>query len=473
MFARRLLAAFVFMLGAAAFGQESWLGVYLQGQKIGYSSYRVVPDTLDGVTVTRSESLTVFASRMLGSALDMRIVSTSWIDAKGRPIKMRFVTTSSGRTQTVDARFRAESIAVAIDNSGNRSTKSIPIPSGAEIVDDATAAFLAGDRPAVGTRRSFYVLDPTTVSLIKNEAVYRGPAKVKVKTVEVDATQIDLIDPRAATKVFVSAKGDVVKIEGPLGLEMYPESKDVATAEAPDDGPRPDLAFATAIPTDPPLGNPNRITKLDLEVTGLDLGRMPSDRHQTVRRQGDAWLISIHPVIGDAKKSQTIEAVAKAQPNWIRPSMHMPSDKPVFAKLAATWIGKEKNALKAARRIKDQVEAMMRPNAGIGVLRDAQEVLKTKEGVCRDYAILTGTLLRAARIPARLVSGLVSQDGKFYYHAWVEVYTGSEWVGLDSTRPATDLTATHIKLAQGSVEDAFQFFVLDGAKIRVLGSSSR
>gem|GEM_PF-6423182 len=53
----------------------------------------------------------------------------------------------------------------------------------------------------------------------------------------------------------------------------------------------------------------------------------------------------------------------------------------------------------------------------------------------------------------------------------MEVYTGAQWVGLDSTRPANDLTATHIKLAEGSVEEAFQFFVLDGAKIRVLGSS--
>ncbi|HRF60377.1 MAG TPA: transglutaminase domain-containing protein [Fimbriimonadaceae bacterium] len=467
----RLLTALLLCVASMAFGQESWLGVYLQGQKVGYSSYKATPDTLEGAAVTRTESLTVFASKMLGSALDLRIVSTSWLDAKGRPVQMRFVTTSSGRTQTVDAKFGPQSIAVAIDNSGNRSTKTLPIPPGAEIVDDATAAFLAGDRPAVGTKRTFYVLDPTTVSLIKNEAVYRGPARVKVRSNQVEAIQVDLIDPRASTKLFVSDKGDVVKIEGPLGLEMYPETKEVAMAEAPADGPRPDLAFATAIPTEPPLGDPNRITKLDLEIAGIDLGRMPSDRHQTVRRTGDVWQVKIHPVIGNPKTSKTIDAAAKDQPNWIKPSMHMPSDKTVFKKLAATLIGKEKNTLRAARKIKEHVESIMRPNAGIGVLRDAQEVLKTKEGVCRDYAILTGTLLRAARIPTRLVSGLVSQDGKFYYHAWVEVYTGAQWVGLDSTRPANDLTATHIKLAEGSVEEAFQFFVLDGAKIRVLGSS--
>jgi len=220
----RLLTALLLCVASMAFGQESWLGVYLQGQKVGYSSYKATPDTLEGAAVTRTESLTVFASKMLGSALDLRIVSTSWLDAKGRPVQMRFVTTSSGRTQTVDAKFGPQSIAVAIDNSGNRSTKTLPIPPGAEIVDDATAAFLAGDRPAVGTKRTFYVLDPTTVSLIKNEAVYRGPARVKVRSNQVEAIQVDLIDPRASTKLFVSDKGDVVKIEGPLGLEMYPES---------------------------------------------------------------------------------------------------------------------------------------------------------------------------------------------------------------------------------------------------------
>jgi transglutaminase-like putative cysteine protease len=110
----------------------------------------------------------------------------------------------------------------------------------------------------------------------------------------------------------------------------------------------------------------------------------------------------------------------------------------------------------------------MRPNAGIGVLRDAGEVLKTKEGVCRDYAVLTAAILRAGKVPSRLASGLLYMDGQYFYHAWVEVWDGTHWVGVDSTRPADHVGAGHLKLAQGNVEDAFSFTYLGGAKVEVL-----
>ena len=110
----------------------------------------------------------------------------------------------------------------------------------------------------------------------------------------------------------------------------------------------------------------------------------------------------------------------------------------------------------------------MKANAGIGVLRDAGEVLKTKEGVCRDYAILTATIMRAAGIPTRLCSGLVNWDGSFYYHAWVEVWDGKRWLGMDSTVPYLQISATHVKLGDGNVEEAFTFTFLDKVKIEVL-----
>jgi hypothetical protein len=110
----------------------------------------------------------------------------------------------------------------------------------------------------------------------------------------------------------------------------------------------------------------------------------------------------------------------------------------------------------------------MRANAGIGILRNATEVLKTKEGVCRDFAILGAALMRASGIPTRIASGAFGWDGRFYYHAWVEVLDGKRWVGLDPTRPERDLSATHLTLRRGTAEDAFTYPVLDGARAKVL-----
>ncbi|MCU0316203.1 MAG: transglutaminase-like domain-containing protein [Fimbriimonadaceae bacterium] len=77
-------------------------------------------------------------------------------------------------------------------------------------------------------------------------------------------------------------------------------------------------------------------------------------------------------------------------------------------------------------------------------------------------------ILRAANIPTRLVSGLVYGEGAFFYHAWVEVWDGEKWIGFDSTRPNSSLSATHIKTAQGTIAEAYTGFLLEGAKIKVV-----
>ena len=156
----------------------------------------------------------------------------------------------------------------------------------------------------------------------------------------------------------------------------------------------------------------------------------------------------------------------------MKPAFNIPSDTAAFKELAAKLTDGAGNVSDAARRIQTYVHGAMTPNAGIGVLRDASEILKTKEGVCRDYAVLTATLLRAAHVPTQLVSGLVYEQGSFFYHAWVEVWDGHHWVGVDSTLPSGKVSAGHIKLAEGNVEQAFTFTFLDRVKVEVLDAGT-
>ena len=76
-------------------------------------------------------------------------------------------------------------------------------------------------------------------------------------------------------------------------------------------------------------------------------------------------------------------------------------------------------------------------------------------------------------MPSRLASGLVSLDGEFYYHAWAEVWDGARWVGVDSTTANDQISAAHIKLADGNVNTAFAFMMLDRVKMEVLETSRK
>jgi transglutaminase-like putative cysteine protease len=69
--------------------------------------------------------------------------------------------------------------------------------------------------------------------------------------------------------------------------------------------------------------------------------------------------------------------------------------------------------------------------------KTAADVLKTGTGVCRDFQHLAVTLCRALGIPARYVSGYISDvgfptDAPGDFSAWFEVYLGGRWRTFDA-----------------------------------------
>ncbi|MGV3615777.1 MAG: transglutaminase-like domain-containing protein [Fimbriimonas sp.] len=464
---RLLSILFITGLAPLATAETTYLGLYLQGTKIGYSSYDSSSTKIDGKAALRSDSRTVMNVGLLGQAMTMNMDSVTWTTPTGTPIRLKFRMSSSGRVQTVDAVFSKSQIVATIMNGGRQAKKTLQVPAGNKLVDDPLAGVIAGQiKP--GTTRTFYVLDPSTVDLVKNDVRVMGKRKTQIGGKNVDATLVEIVDPRATMRVYLSGKGDLLRVDGPMGIEMRPVSRKVAMGATGGYTPSVDLAFATSLKTDKPIGDPTALTGLKMRVTGRDLARLPSGDHQTVARDGEAWIVDVHPVRLDGVSSIAIAESAAQKPEWTKPSLYVPSDNVKMRELAKKIVGDHKDVKSASLAIRKYVHDQMRPNAGIGVLRDAREVLDTKEGVCRDYAILTATLLRAAGIPARLASGLVNWDGSFYYHAWAEAWVGDRWLGLDSTAVPEQITPAHVKLGEGSVETAFTFTFLDKVKLELL-----
>lgn len=466
-----LTVSLLALAAAAAWAQESYVGLFQAGNRIGYSRFVQSKSTMNGKPVSRTDSKTVMKLGMLGSPLSILMDSSSWSDSHGHPLKMTFRMSSAGRANDVVATFGDHAVRLVIDDSGAKSVRTIPLPKGERIVDDPMTMMI-GSKFATGSQKAFYVLDFTTATFIKNTLTIKGKSHTTVNGKPVDATLVEVVDPRATTKVYVDRHGNLVKVEAPLGIDMIPISKAVALGE-PDRGytPSSDLAVSTSIPIDKPL--PALLHELKIRVTGHDLSALVSDAHQTVSKSGASWVVDVHPPALADRAGGTIAASARQMPQWLKPDIHVPSDSPAFARLARKIVGTTKDVKPAALAIKRYVYNTMRPNAGIGVLRDASEVLRTKEGVCRDYAILTTTLLRAGHIPARLASGIVNFDGKFYYHAWAEAWDGSRWLGIDSTVPSEQISAGHVKLGCGSVGDAFTFGFLGSVKVEVLQVNDR
>ena len=455
-----------FGLSGTARSEGSYLGIFIQNRKIGYSSSRVSEEKVAGQTLRRTVSLTLMDLGMLGQRLTTTIQTTTLATVEGEPRQMQMVVTSSGRTQNIEANFVGNQIHVVVDNSGTLSRKTLTVPAGGRVVDDPVAAITTDGE--VGTSRELFVLDPLTADLVKNTVTVVGPTQVTVDGKTVEALLITVSEPRATMRIFTDPKGDLIKVEGPMGMLMLPMTREQAMADIGTDDRPLDLAEATLIRPDKPLGPIASLERLRLRIKGPDLGRVPSDARQTVKRDGESWLVELRRPAPHSGPSSRIAAARQAQPEWAKPSMLIPSDTARFRNLATRVVGTAGTTVDAARRVAAWVLANMRTNSGIGVLRDASEVLDSREGLCRDHAVLCAAILRAAGVPTRLASGLVYQDGAFYYHAWVEVWDGQQWYGVDSTRPDGRVTPAHIKLAHGSVEQAFTFTFLDRATVEVL-----
>lgn len=90
-----------------------------------------------------------------------------------------------------------------------------------------------------------------------------------------------------------------------------------------------------------------------------------------------------------------------------------------------------------------------------GVRTDAEQAWRQGRGVCQDLAHATVALMRAARIPARYVSGYLHADpgavpgqtSAGQSHAWVEYWAG-EWVPCDPTTGAA-VRERHVVVARG------------------------
>jgi transglutaminase-like putative cysteine protease len=98
------------------------------------------------------------------------------------------------------------------------------------------------------------------------------------------------------------------------------------------------------------------------------------------------------------------------------------------------------------------------------------QVLRARRGDCNEHTALYLALARAAGIPARSAAGLAFVNGKFYYHAWPEIYL-ARWVPVDPTFGEFPADASHLRFVVGGLDRQAALLRLIGAlKIDVLAA---
>jgi len=116
----------------------------------------------------------------------------------------------------------------------------------------------------------------------------------------------------------------------------------------------------------------------------------------------------------------------------LEPTKAIQSTAPEVTALAASLVPPDRSVLGFLRATFDRVQSLgFKPFKGT---TDALTALRLGEASCNGRGRLMAALARSVGLPARLVGGLVLENGsKRTSHQWVEVWLGGHWVPFDPT----------------------------------------
>jgi len=205
----------------------------------------------------------------------------------------------------------------------------------------------------------------------------------------------------------------------------------------------------------PHLKDAKNLKSFAVKISGIETNQFELTRH---RQKFDGRVLEVKVESFPPKQTLPVQALAgqKNLDRYLEGDASIPVHDIAIQKKAKEIVGAENDLWQRAKKIHEFVYKGVDKTPTVSV-PNALEVLKTMRGDCNEHAVLYTALARAAGIPTRIVVGLVygdrySGESGFYYHAWVEVFTGKEWIAIDPTWNQMPADATHLAFVEGGLD---------------------
>ncbi|HEY2855647.1 MAG TPA: transglutaminase-like domain-containing protein [Gemmatimonadaceae bacterium] len=204
-----------------------------------------------------------------------------------------------------------------------------------------------------------------------------------------------------------------------------------------------------------------RVTLGNADLRGFDL------RSPRQRLHGDTLAVTREPASAFEAAYSLPDGGRRLMPELTMAEPLVQSNHPEIVRLARRLARGQRDPRVVAERINQWVYDSLTKRITFGI-PSALQVLRARAGDCNEHAQLFVALARAAGIPARVDAGLTYIDGKFYYHAWPEIFL-RDWVSVDPTFGEFPADAAHLRFTIGGLGRQAEMIRLMGRlKIDVL-----
>jgi len=430
--------------------KESWMGIYYEGEKVGYSNTtinRVGGSNNPGYIILNRTFMVVM---LLDNPLKVYFEGLLRTDEDFKMRSFSSTLKSAGHEIRIDGSHDGDTLSLSV-LSGNRVfRKEARVGADVNLSNSLTPLlYLPNLEP--GVTYSLDILDPLSFTTNKAKITITGMEPFEYEGKEIEVYVVETEYEGLSFTAWVTESGEVLKEATPLGWTLVRESRAVAADFRADAvNFKHDVAKLVSVPSNVRIAEPEQTRESEIYVSGIDLSRFDLEGAGQSLIDTEKGLIRIEMRRPDAADALPIPITDDSLAKFLEPSLLIQSDDQKIRDLALRIAGDETNSLIVAERINQWVFDNIRKKITFS-LPSAVEVLETREGDCNEHTTLFVALARSTGIPGKIAIGLVYHKGSFYYHAWPEVYVG-EWVAMDPTLGQPLADATHVKLLEGDLD---------------------
>ncbi|MBW1677057.1 MAG: transglutaminase domain-containing protein, partial [Deltaproteobacteria bacterium] len=432
--------------GSSLEENETWMAIYQHDNKIGFTRSRIIKQS-DGYVVLESAVMNL---RAIG---DIHRISTEIIGHLNEDASLRsFVFQLVSGMVRFEARGRVEGKCLILNTGlcGERRKSEILLQE-KPFLSIGLWPHLLKRGLIVGAHYRLSLFDPSVMAQRPVEVNVVGRETVVLDGRRWEAFKVKTIFAGLEIFTWIGPNGERLKEEGLMGLRLVKTTEDEARVGI-SSGPEIDIVEAASISSNKVLAEPSNLVYLKIRLDGIDPGGLDLNTgrqgltgsvleialESNGRRYEDGTIAAEKPL----PQKVELEPCLKADPL-------IQSDHPRIKILARKIVGEVKEDEARARRILNWVYESLDKRATVSV-PNALDTLRARAGDCNEHAVLFAALLRAAGIPAKVCVGLVYTRGRFYYHAWNEIFVG-EWKTADALMGQMPADVTHIKFVEGDL----------------------
>lgn len=442
----------------AQFEGDGQLYVIHRGsQDAGYLQLSIHPTEHGGIQVVEESQIRLAApgggvqaaSERLTQQLDSMLVLESF----------QFTLTSEAQSVQVEGRRTGDELRLDLATGGEVRSRTLSVPRDLVIGSGIWPRLALGGALEAGAHYAFPELDPASLRIRTVEIEVETDSVLILPELDVAGGGMDTVRAYSVrqvvsgltTELLVAADGFPVHAALPLDMELERASMErislLRSRWAAGDvtglgSGEESLVLESAIVAGAPLGNARNLQRVVLDVRGTSL---PASVDGGVQRRVGEHRVEVRaPAWPEVDRVRVPDSLS----DYLAPAFFVESDHPEIVDAAAEATQGVRTDSEKALRIADWVYRTLEKRY-VASVPSAIEVLRGGAGDCNEHTLLSVAMLRAAGLPARAVSGVAYLDGRFFFHAWPEVWLDGMWRPLDPTFGPGPADAARLRLQSG------------------------